>query len=70
MSAAGIIEQIKKLTPEDRQKVQAYLTGDSSTVSGEAGVSPQLKTIPSGTFETAKKRVFDENRELLARLAK
>lgn len=70
MSAADIIEQIKKLTPEDRRKVRAYLTGESSTVSNEAEVPPQLKTIPSDTFETAKKRVFDENRELLARLAK
>jgi hypothetical protein len=69
MSAADVIEQIKKLTPDERQKVEAFLHAPS--VPNDATVeTPKLKFIPSETFEAAKKKVFAENRELLSRLAK
>ena len=71
MSAAEIIEQIKKLTREERREVEAFLRQDeSSALREDASSPPEIKYVPRDKFEAAKKRVFEENRDLLARLAK
>ncbi len=81
MSAAEVIEQIKKLSPEDHRTIRSFMddlmesVGEDAErtahVLNDALVSPApVKYIPRDVFETAKKRVFEENRELLARLAK
>ena len=64
MSAAEIIELIKKLPPEERAEVIAYAR-NGTFEQGE-------RTIRHATdeeFDRAKKKVFTENRELLRRLA-
>lgn len=81
MSAAEVIEQIKKLSPEDRRMIRSFVddlmksVGESAEttahVLNDTLVSPSpVKYIPRDVFEAAKKRIFEENRELLARLAK
>ena len=70
MSASEIIEQIKKLPPEERREVEAYMqSSEPMALRDSPKVAPEVKLIPRDKFEAAKKRVFEENRELLARLA-
>ena len=57
----------KKLSPEEIQKVRSYLEGQFKDATVAA---PQVNYISADAFAAAKKKVFDENRELLARLAK
>ena len=81
MSAAEVIKQIKKLAPEERRTVICFLkelmegiNKDAETMANALNdariTAPSVKYIPKEKFEAAKKRVFTENRELLARLAK
>jgi hypothetical protein len=84
MSTAEIIEQIKKLTPEERRKVRSCLeqlddlvkeldagrTKTAGLVDKARAATSTVNFIPSETFEAAKKKVFAENHELLRRLAK
>jgi hypothetical protein len=59
MSATEVIEEIKQLPPEERQKVAAYIHG-LETMSGEA-VSDEFKRIAD--------EVFKKNDELFRKLA-
>ncbi len=62
MSAAEIIELIKKLPPEEKAEVLAFAkNGDSETTA--------IKYASDEEFDRAAKRVFAENHELLRRLA-
>jgi hypothetical protein len=62
MSAAEVIELIKKLPPQERAEVVAFVKNESLETSG-------VKVAPDADFERAAKRVMTENRELLRRLA-
>jgi len=72
MSTAEIIEQIKKLTPEERREVEVFLTdfqtardaqsaGDSEDSSAANDVSVEFKSIAG--------KVFDSNNDLFRKLA-
>jgi hypothetical protein len=62
MSAAEIIEMIKKLPPEGQAEVRAFV---QTTASEQNAV----KIASDMEFERAANRVFSENKELLRRLA-
>ena len=64
MSAAEIIEMIKKLPPEEKAEVTEFLRNGraDSTTTG-------IKFVSDADFDRAAKRVFAENHELLRRLA-
>ncbi len=64
MSAAEIIEMIKKLPPEQRAEVDNFLTGTRvcSPKNGDGFASDV-------DFDRAAKQVFADNHELLRRLA-
>lgn len=64
MSAAEVIEQIKKLPPEELRKVEAFLHGPSAPKDAAEGVADKE------TFERVTKWALEEHRELLSRLAK
>jgi hypothetical protein len=81
MSAAEVIEQIKKLSPEERRTVRAFLQEAMQGVQDDAPkvahvlhdtsvAAPQPKYIDQETFERVAKWAVDEHRELLSRLAK
>ncbi len=59
MSAAEVIDQLKKLGPEDRRKVRSYLEEECRPV--EQSVSGEFKQIAN--------RVFTQNEELFRKLA-
>jgi hypothetical protein len=64
MSAAEVIEMIKKLPPEERAEVDSFLA--------ETRVSMQKNgdnLAADGDFDRAAKQVFADNHELLRRLA-
>jgi hypothetical protein len=61
MSAAEIIELIKKLPPEERAEVIAFAKAEEP--------ARQIKYADNEAFERAAKKVFAENKELLRRLA-
>lgn len=63
MSAAEIIELIKKLPPEEQAEVIAF----ARNAAPEADTPP--RTIPDERFRRAADEVFDKHRELLRRLA-
>lgn len=70
MSAAEN-DDLKNLSPEERRRVQDRLRKVEPVAMRDAPVAaPEVKYIPRDKFEAAKKRIFTENRELLARLAK
>jgi hypothetical protein len=62
VSAAEIIEMIKKLPPGEQAEVAAFLKAT------ESNQSP-TKVAPNAEFERAAKRVFSDNDDLLRRLA-
>ena len=64
MSAVEIIEQIKALPREEREKVADFLS-QMDVPSGEAAV----RYMDKATFRAAKERVFKTHEELLRRLA-
>ncbi len=59
MSAAEVIEQIKKLPPEERHTVRSFL--NAKTVDLEAVPDDEFKAIAAG--------VFNRNEELFRQLA-
>lgn len=59
MSAAEVIDQLKKLSPEDRRAVRSYLNDDRLEV--EQQVPEEFKQIAN--------RVFTRNEELFRKLA-
>jgi hypothetical protein len=62
MSAAEIIEMIKKLPPEEKAEVIAFAR------SGDAGPAA-IRYASDAEFDRAAKSVVAENHELLRRLA-
>jgi len=62
MSAAEIIEMIKKLPPQEREQVQAFMN------EGEV-IAGAVQYIKKDEFEKIAPKIFADNRELLRRLA-
>lgn len=62
MSAAEVIEMIKKLPPEERAQVRAFVN-EGDVVSGA------VQYIKKEEFEKIAPKLFADNRELLRRLA-
>jgi hypothetical protein len=60
MSAAEVIEEIKKLPLEEQKKVLVFLAQDRELA---------VKYLDDASFEKAKNLVLKENAELLRRLA-
>ena len=74
MNAAEIIELIKKLPPEERAKVMAFLKELEGSVGSagrveESATERQIRYIGSDEFEKLAPKIFAENHELLKRLA-
>jgi len=63
MSATEIIEEIKKLPPEEQQKIAAYLDEFSKQNTGKAN------TGVSESFKQVADKVFTTNAELFRKLA-
>ena len=77
MTAAEIIELIKKLPPEERAEVMAFLMKDDGAMA-ESGASysgatrsseRKLRTIPQAEAERIADGVFDRHSELFRKLA-
>jgi hypothetical protein len=64
MSAAEVIELIKKLPPEEQAVVQDFFLNSPERVSEK-----QVRYASDAEFEAVTDRVFKENSELLRRLA-
>ena len=62
MSAAEVIELIKKLPPKEQAEVAAFLKAGELRDAGKRGVS-------DADFERAAQQVFADNKDLLRRLA-
>lgn len=65
MSAAEVIEMIKKLPPEERAEVVAFVNGNE----GRGVEEPAVKYLPQAEAERRAQKIFQENRELFKRLA-
>ncbi len=59
MSAAEVIEQIKKLPPEERRKVCSFVVTEFA----------DNRTVPDDEFKAIAAKVFDRNEELFRKLA-
>jgi len=72
MSASEIIQQIKKLTPEERREVEAYLREDWALKDAPVTRTAQ-EDAPTGQvsaeFKAVVGKVFAENEELFRKLA-
>jgi hypothetical protein len=77
MNAAEIIEMIKKLSPEERTEVMAYLQ-DRGVAVEEAGAKypgaeqpaeRKIRTIPQAEAERIANDIFDRHSELFRKLA-
>ncbi len=62
MSAAEVIEMIKKLPPQEQAQVRAFVN------EGEVAAGA-VKHIKREEFERIAPKIFADNRELLRRLA-
>ncbi len=73
MNAAEIIELIKKLSPEEKAEVMAFLnSGERVAEAGrveESATERQVRYISNDEFEKLAPKIFAENHELLRRLA-
>jgi len=75
MSAAEVIEQIKKLTPEELSEVRSCLDRLCETVKkvgsleNAGAATSAAKSIPSDEFKAIAAEVFDKNEELFRKLA-
>ena len=68
MSAAEIIELIKKLSPEERAEVLAFAkNGEAETKTPPA--ERKIRYISNEEFEKIAPKIFADNHELLRRLA-
>jgi hypothetical protein len=63
MSAAEIIEMIKKLPPDEKAEVIAFAQKEAESD------TPRFKFISEGEFEKWAPAIFEKNRALLRRLA-
>jgi hypothetical protein len=67
VSATEVIQEIKNLPREEQQVVFAFI----DDLKRRAGAAPaDARYIDDATFESAKRQVLAENRELLRRLAR
>jgi hypothetical protein len=64
MNAAEIIEQIKRLPPEEKKEVREFLNGESVD-SGE----PSVQYIPRADLERSAKEIFKKHETLFRKLA-
>lgn len=64
MSAAEIIEMIKKLPADQRAEVRAFVSREENLL-GEA----PIRYITNEEFEKIAPKIFKDNHELLRRLA-
>jgi len=66
MSAADVIELIKKLPPEERAEVMAFARNEPATA-----LTPEKKIgyVSDEKFDEVVPRVFEKHAELLHRLA-
>lgn len=74
MNAAEIIEMIKKLPPEERAEVMAFLMKLEETRVEvgrveETGLDPRINFLPQAEAERRAAKIFRENHELFRRLA-
>lgn len=74
MNAAEIIEMIKKLSPEERAEVMAFLREKEERVEEvgrveETGLDSKMNFLPQAEAERCAARIFRENHELFRRLA-
>lgn len=72
MSAAEIIALIKKLPPEEKAEVAAFLKADGEQKelrAEETGVEPKVKYIPLADAERIADGIFDRHHELFRKLA-
>jgi hypothetical protein len=65
---------IKKLSPEERAEVMAFLRKQNETQSEagrveEAGMNPKINFLPQAEAERRAAKIFRENHELFRRLA-
>lgn len=66
MSAVEVIDQIKKLPPEEQEKVFAFVDGARAA---EAAPQTEVSFIGRGEARTIRERIFKSNAELLRKLA-
>ena len=66
MSAAEVIEMIKRLPPRDRMEVEAFVKSGPSVGSEE---TPASNYLPQEEAERIAAKIFKENHELFRRLA-
>jgi hypothetical protein len=66
MSAAEIIEQIKALSPEERQQVASFI---HATEQEESSQGPGVRCADDAKFEAVVERVFEKHAELFKKLA-
>jgi hypothetical protein len=66
MSAAEIIELIKKLPPEERAEVMAWAKSEAAESRVE---EPKVNYLPQAEAERRAEKIFRENHELFRRLA-
>jgi hypothetical protein len=64
MSAVEVIELIKKLPPEEKAEVFAFVNGGSAANEG-----PQVRYLTQAEAERRAVEIFEKNRELFHRLA-
>ena len=64
MSAAEIIEQIKRLPPEEKQAVKEYLTSDANSAD-----QSKDQTIDRRDLERTAREIFKEHEQLFRKLA-
>ncbi len=66
MSAAEIIELIKKLPPEEKAEVREFLKNGAAD---SAPVERKIRYISNEEFDKIAPKIFADNHELLRRLA-
>ena len=64
MSAAEIIEQIKRLPPEEKQVVREYIRSEERGVAGEG-----VEYVDRKDLERTAKEIFKEHEQLFRKLA-
>lgn len=70
MSAAAVIDQIKKLSAPERREVFTFVATELASMDAvEEGQDSCVERKHDMSFEEARDRVFREHRELFRRLA-
>jgi mRNA-degrading endonuclease RelE of RelBE toxin-antitoxin system len=64
MSAAEIIEQIKRLPPEEKRAVKDFVNTE-----GEGTSQPEVEYIDRKSLEQTAEQIFKEHQELFRKLA-